>query len=121
MKAKLILIIDDDVLFIKMLSVILKDLGQINTVTSLYAAEQFLSCSTPDIIICDNHLGDGMGLKFIAKLKRKAATCRIPMVLVTASSDPDNELEALEAGADEYLQKPINAKIAFLRIKNCMN
>jgi putative two-component system response regulator len=120
MNEKIILVVDDDLSFIKLLTDFLRDLGRVDAVTSIADAEKYLSSAIPDIILLDNHLGDGMGIKLLEKLKNKQITSKIPMILITASSDPANEEEALLVGANDFIQKPINLKIAFLRIRNAM-
>ena len=58
------------------------------------------------------------GLEFIKDYKRKLET---PIILLTAKGQPDERVEGLEIGADDYLPKPFDPKELVLRIKNILN
>jgi DNA-binding response OmpR family regulator len=62
----------------------------------------------PDLIITDLHLPDMTGIEAITILKNKPATSGIPIIVLTAESGRQWKTKALEAGAVEYLLKPIS-------------
>ncbi|MBT9395258.1 substrate-binding domain-containing protein [Hymenobacter sp. NST-14] len=62
----------------------------------------------PDVIICDVGLPGLSGLEITAALKGDWRTSHIPLVLLTARSAPEQQMEGLQAGADLYLTKPFN-------------
>ena len=63
----------------------------------------------PDVIICDVTLPGGLnGLEIAAALKGDWRTSHIPLVLLTARSAPEQQVEGVQAGADLYLTKPFN-------------
>ncbi|MCB2407850.1 substrate-binding domain-containing protein [Hymenobacter lucidus] len=62
----------------------------------------------PDLIICDVMLPGISGLAVVAQLKEDWRTSHIPVVLLTARSAPEQQVEGVQTGADLYLTKPFN-------------
>ena len=71
-----------------------------------------------DLIVLDIMMPGKSGLEFIKDYKRKLET---PVILLTAKGQPDERVEGLEVGADDYLPKPFDPKELVLRIKNILN
>jgi len=71
-----------------------------------------------DLIILDIMMPGKSGLEFISENKKKLQT---PVILLTAKGEPDERIEGLEIGADDYLPKPFEPKELILRIKNILN
>ena len=71
-----------------------------------------------DLIVLDIMMPGKSGLEFIKDYKRKLET---PIILLTAKGQPDERVEGLEIGADDYLPKPFDPKELVLRIKNILN
>ena len=68
-----------------------------------------------DLIILDIMMPGKSGLDFLKQNKKKLQT---PIILLTAKGEPDERIEGLEIGADDYLPKPFEPKELILRIKN---
>ena len=62
------------------------------------------------MIVLDLNLPDGSGLELTRKLKSHPVTASIPIVACTAAVMPADEHEALEAGCDAYVSKPIDLR-----------
>jgi putative two-component system response regulator len=60
-----------------------------------------------DIVLLDVHLPGVDGLTVCRQLKAAAETCLIPVLVMTGDTARDSHLDALEAGADDFLQKPL--------------
>ncbi len=58
------------------------------------------------------------GFEICRKIKQNPETTHIPVVMVTALSDIEDRVKGLEAGADEFLTKPINDTALFARVKS---
>jgi two-component system cell cycle response regulator len=74
----------------------------------------------PKLILLDMVLPDISGIEVCRRLRADAATRHIPVVIITASGDRDSRLRALEAGADEFLTKPLNEVILLARIRSLL-
>ncbi|NJN28589.1 MAG: response regulator [Cyclobacteriaceae bacterium] len=74
--------------------------------------------SIPDIIVSDIMMPVMNGLEMCGKLKSDHKTSHIPVVLLTARSSVENNLEGLNTGADDYICKPFHAQILEQKIKN---
>lgn len=74
----------------------------------------------PQLILLDMMLPDISGIEVCRRLRADPATVHIPVVIITASSDRRSRLSALEAGADEFLSKPLNEVILLARIRSLL-
>ena len=71
-----------------------------------------------DLIILDIMMPGKSGLEFIKENKNKLDT---PIILLTAKGEPQERIEGLELGADDYLPKPFEPQELILRIKNIIS
>ena len=71
-----------------------------------------------DLIILDIMMPGKSGLDFLKENREKINT---PIILLTAKGEPNERIEGLEMGADDYLPKPFEPKELDLRIKNIIN
>ncbi|WP_312596849.1 PleD family two-component system response regulator [Brevundimonas sp.] len=72
----------------------------------------------PDLILLDVMMPGMDGFETCRRLKAEAATRHIPVVLVTALDGRQDRIRGLEAGADDFLTKPIDDVILFARVKS---
>ena len=70
-----------------------------------------------DLIILDIMMPGKNGLEFIQENKKKIDT---PIILLTAKGEPNERIEGLETGADDYLPKPFEPKELILRMENIL-
>lgn len=98
-----ILIIEDD----PMVAMIHKEYfrrkeisNDLNHVSTLEKAKEFLANSDTDLIILDNYLADGQGIEFLPELKG------YPIIMITAANDVQTVEAALTNGVVDYLVKP---------------
>ena len=64
----------------------------------------------PDLIICDVVMPEMDGFEVTRRLKEDFQTCHIPIILLTAHSSSDHQLEGIQSGADAYIMKPFSMK-----------
>ncbi len=74
----------------------------------------------PDLIICDITLPGADGLKVTRTLKTDIRTSHIPIILLTARSTLEQQIEGTEAGADSYLIKPFHFQYLKEKIRNLL-
>ena len=71
----------------------------------------------PDVIILDLNLPGIDGYSVLAQLRSRPATRAIPVVVLTAKGDEDNEVRVFDLGADDFITKPFRAKALSARLE----
>ncbi|MBL4628971.1 MAG: diguanylate cyclase [Roseicyclus sp.] len=74
----------------------------------------------PDLILLDVMMPDMSGLDVCRALKADPATADIPVVLITALTDRGSKMEGLEAGADDFLTKPVEEVTLLARVRSLL-
>jgi CheY-like chemotaxis protein len=106
-----VLVVDDHELNLKLLERLLEREGrQVRCADSVAAAERAVAEEEPAMIVLDLNLPDGNGLELTRKLKAEPRTASIPIVACTAAVMPTDQDEALEAGCDAFVAKPIDLR-----------
>jgi diguanylate cyclase (GGDEF)-like protein len=112
-----ILIVDDAMENIQILHQALQDehdvLFAMNGAKALHIAHNQL----PDLILLDAVMPDMDGYSVCAALRASATTRDIPIIFVTALKTPEDETRALEAGAADFISKPVNAAVVRARVR----
>jgi CheY-like chemotaxis protein len=106
-----ILIIEDDPISLKLASEVLQTGGHvIMLAASADQAIRSINAVKPDVILLDLQLPGIKGLAVARQCREDTVTHDLPIIAVTAFSDAYRRAEALEAGCDAYLTKPINTR-----------
>jgi len=84
--------------------------------TALHAVEQH----QPDLIILDVQLPDMDGYAVCDAIRHNATTWQIPIIMVTVEGQRAARLQGIEAGADDYLQKPVDSQELEVRIRSLL-
>jgi len=71
----------------------------------------------PDIIVLDLNMPGLDGYGVLSHLRSRPATADIPVIVLTAKSDEDNEVRVFELGADDFLTKPFRARALSARLE----
>ena len=74
----------------------------------------------PDLILLDVMMPKLDGIETVRRLKANPAHQHIPVILVTAKSDPMDVIEGLDAGGDDYLTKPIDHAALLARVRSML-
>jgi type IV pilus assembly protein PilB len=116
-----ILAVDDDPFIRKMLEKVLTE-AQYDVVLATDGEEALEKVyrERPDLIISDVVMPKLDGLSLVKKLKGHLQTSIIPVILLTSMDEVENEVEGLEAGADDYIPKPIVANLLLARINRVL-
>jgi CheY-like chemotaxis protein len=113
MTMKKILIVEDDLHIQDIFRIIFNSYGYETIGVSSAEAIDSLQ-GLPDIIIMDKQLPRRSGVEACKRLKEKAETQKIPVILISASSGVQHAAEL--AGADDYLEKPFNMHVILKKV-----
>lgn len=75
----------------------------------------------PDIVLSDLMMPKMSGSEMCQKIKNNISICHIPVVLLTAQTAIEYNIESLRLGADDYVTKPFNLKVLITRCNNLVN
>jgi len=102
-----LLIVDDEASLRDFLSIVFEEEGcRVETAATLADAHAALQKREPDLVLCDLMLPDGSGLDLLRDIK--AQNPSIPIVMITAHTSTKSAVEALKAGAHDYIAKPFD-------------
>ena len=112
-----VLIVDDEPANLQVLRSILQDSYQLQFARDGEKALELAHRSRPDLILLDVMMPNMSGLEVCRALKVSAETSAIPVIFVTALADTSDEASGLEAGAVDYITKPVSPAIVRARVK----
>ena len=114
-----LLVVDDTPKNVKLLADILTARGY-NVVTAASGAEALsqVEAERPDLVLLDVVMPEMSGYEVCRKLRSNPATQLLPVVMVTALDPGEERVKGIEAGADDFLTKPINQAELLARVKS---
>jgi len=113
-----VLVVDDDLDMVAFLARLLRDEGlKVETAGDGASALMQVMTSPPDLILLDVMMPGVSGFDVCRQLKGDESTALIPIVLVTALEDSESRVRGIEAGADDFLSKPVKREELIARVK----
>ena len=104
-----ILVADDSRFQIALLSGALREKGfEVVVAEDALQAGMIALRAAPDAIVLDINMPGGSGIEVLKRLRRSTKTQRIPVVVVSGSSDSDVRQVAMELGVADFLSKPVD-------------
>ncbi len=117
-KSSLILIVDDNISNLQVLGALLSQKGyEIAVATDAEKALEFLENDSPDLILLDIMMPGTDGYELCQKIKSIEKLNEIPVLFLTALTDPDDIVKGFDSGAVDYISKPFNNAELLARIK----
>jgi two-component system, cell cycle response regulator len=114
-----VLVVDDILANVRLLEAKLSaEYFEVITAMNGLDALDAIQRSKPDIVLLDVMMPGIDGIEVCRQIKSNAATQHIPVVMITALDQPEDRVRGLEAGADDFLTKPVNDISLFCRIKS---
>jgi len=115
-----ILVVDDDPHFLRVLSRVLSGENfQVTAAAGACEAIEILRSAKFDLIICDLRMPECDGLNFLQAVRQ--AGNDVPVIILTAYGEVETYLEAMNAGATEYLNKPIKSEDLLKVVRSCLH
>ncbi|MBR3056844.1 MAG: diguanylate cyclase [Clostridiales bacterium] len=113
---KSILVVDDSKANLTLAKQALEDYYQVNLVISGQMALRFLEKKTPDLILLDINMPEMDGKETLKQIRATEENKEIPVIFLTAKTDPETEVECLELGATDFIAKPFVPQVMRSRI-----
>lgn len=115
------LIVEDNENLREMLVQIFSTFYNVSTAADGLEALEAIKIEMPDIILSDIMMPNMSGTELCKQIKNNIDTCHIPIVLLTARTAIEHNLEGLRMGADDYVTKPFNINLLVSRCNNLVN
>ncbi len=109
MSGQRLLIVDDEASIRDMLAFFFHKRGfEVMTASNFTEGQASTLRSTPDLVLCDIKMPDGNGLDLLKKIKVESP--KTPVIMITAHTSTADAIEAMKAGAVDYIAKPFNVE-----------
>ena len=118
MTKKKILIVDDEKAIVELVAFNLEREG-FATLRAFdgRTAWEAANAERPDLVILDLMLPELSGMEVCRMIRQQPATARLPIIMLTAKSDPVDKILGLEVGADDYITKPFHVRELLARVR----
>ncbi|MDP2277656.1 MAG: diguanylate cyclase [Nitrospirota bacterium] len=116
---KIIFIVEDDEKMLAQYKRILDNTGEYRTLIANNASDALdvLHKTIPDLILLDIMLPDMNGIELLGKIRKEHPSANIPIIIISTIADIETKVKGIEAGADDYLIKPVDRLEMLARIR----
>ncbi|MGB5833933.1 MAG: two-component system response regulator [Thiohalocapsa sp.] len=122
-KKSLVVIVDDQTAGRKILEHLVRSIDHDVDVVAFgdaSSAEQFIGSATPDLIVTDYLMPEMDGVTFISRVRKMPHCVDVPIIVVTVVEDREIRYRALDAGATDFLNRPIDQHECRARCRNLL-
>lgn len=122
-----VIIIDDQSTTLKLLTQLIKSIDlpkhpiQVTAFLDSTKALNWIKYNTPDMVLIDYKMPKVNGIDFIKLLRRTARCASVPVIMITAYDEREIRYKALDAGASDFISKPIDHHECLARCTNLLN
>lgn len=117
-----VMIVDDEPIMMDVVQAFLEDAGYSNFLTTddPVRALDLMQRERPDVLLLDLIMPGKSGFDLLHEIRNDPALRFMPVIVLTAASDSDTKLQALELGATDFLAKPVDPSELILRLRNAL-
>ena len=117
-----IAVIDDSEINLTLLNALVEKLGDCKPILFQESPKGLAWCTEnlPDLIIVDYMMPEMDGMEFIAQLRKVEGREDVPILMITANDDKDVRYDALQIGATDFLNKPVDRIEFSVRMRNLL-
>ncbi|HEX5372254.1 MAG TPA: EAL domain-containing protein [Aquabacterium sp.] len=117
-----VMMVDDESLLTDVIQTHLEDAGYTRFIACNEPREalDIIRSHRPDVLLLDLMMPEVSGFDILEAMRKDEALTFLPVIVLTAASDPATKLQALEMGATEFLSKPVDASELILRVRNTL-
>ncbi|WEK17729.1 MAG: two-component regulator propeller domain-containing protein [Candidatus Pedobacter colombiensis] len=113
-----LLVIDDNPEIVGYLKNYFNKIYEVSVAYDGKEALALLEEESVDLIICDVMMPELDGIHFCKRIKQNIQTCHIPVILLTAKIETNQQIKGLEVGADDYVTKPFSIALLEAKLQN---
>lgn len=116
------MIVDDEPIIVETLENLLEDAGYKHFVSTSNPKEaiELIQAEKPDIVLLDVMMPEVNGLEILESMGLDEELQYIPSIIITAATDAETKLKALDLGATDVLNKPVDPSELALRVRNTL-
>jgi DNA-binding response OmpR family regulator len=116
-----VLIVDDDPAALRMIEYIFRRANYaVHLASNGPVALSKVNEVKPDLVILDVMMPEVSGLEVCERLRAQPATAHLPIIMLSAKDQVDDKVDGFEAGADDYVSKPVDPQELLARAKALM-
>jgi class 3 adenylate cyclase len=118
----LVMVVDDEPLVVELTQTFLEGAGYRRFVSTSDASKAIamLQRERPDVVLLDINMPQVTGFEVLAKMRADPVMKHIPAIILTSADDPETRLKALDLGASDFLNKPVDPSELALRLRNTL-
>jgi diguanylate cyclase (GGDEF)-like protein len=123
LKTSTIMLVDDEPVMLEIVQALLEEEGYRHFVAvedSTQAVAKLVD-TNPDLLLLDLDMPQVDGFQVLQRVRELDDFAHLPIIILTASENPDNKLKALELGATDFLSKPVDPSELALRVRNTLS
>ena len=122
-KRPMLLLADDEPTTLEVMAMFLSEAGydQVIRVSDARQVLPSMEEHAPDLLLLNLMMPHRNGIELLGEIRRHPRQREVPVIIVTGSTDPESKQRAMEAGASDFLRKPIDPSELSLRVRNTLS